>query len=258
MKRCTFKPDAQQFAGTCAEKKAKEIKLKEAQKLKQKISCEGADLKNVFNFKYLGSIFSADGSHEADVKRRIVLSMQRMGALRHVFNSDIPLPLKLKIYKTAVCSLLTYGCEAWSLDEMTLAMINGANARCLSWFTGKDAHTEASVRTCTYDLVHAIRLRRFRWLGHILRLRDDRLVQLAVEQQHKLGLPGNMFYDIPPHLTYQQVKDTASDRATWKKLSTLLRPHSSDAAGTERKLQMHKMSLLMIGPSPPLTRPRKV
>ena len=174
-----------------------------------------------------------------------------MGALRHVFNSGIPLTLKLQIYKSAICSLLTYyGCEAWTLDEKTLASINGANARCLSWFTGKDAHTEASVRTRTYDLVHAIRVRRFRWLGHILRLHGDRLVKLAVAQQYKQGIAGNMFYDVPSHLSFQQVQEAASDRRLWKRLEKLIRPHSSDAAGTEKKLQMRKMTLLLPSPLP--------
>ena len=30
------------------------------------------------------------------------------------------------IYRTAICSLLTYGSEAWHMDERTTAMINGA------------------------------------------------------------------------------------------------------------------------------------
>ena len=184
-----------------------------------------------------------------DVKRRVALAMQRMGALRHVFNSSIPLALKMKIYKTAICSLLTYGCEAWTLDEKTLAMINGANARCLSWFTGNDSHTEASVRTRSYDLVHAIRTRRFKWLGHILRMEDNRLVKLAAKQQFTQGLPGNMFYDVPPHLSFQQIEKAASSRELWRRLATLLRPrpHSSDTTGSERKRQMSKMSLLLPG-----------
>ena len=70
-------------------------------------------LKNVFLFKYLGSIFAADGEHEHDLNRRITLAMNRFGELRNVFNSDIPLMLKLKLYKAAVTSLLTYGSEAW-------------------------------------------------------------------------------------------------------------------------------------------------
>ena len=46
--------------------------------------------------------------------------------------------------------------------------INGVNARLLSRFTGKDAHAEASEATRSFDLVQAIRLRRFRWLDHTL------------------------------------------------------------------------------------------
>ena len=105
--------------------------------------------------------------------------MARMGQLRQVFNANIKMGLKMKVYKTAICSLLTYGCEAWDMNERTMAMINGANARCLCRFTGKDAHQEASARSRSYDLVRAIRQRRLRWLGHLLRLRGDRLVKLA-------------------------------------------------------------------------------
>ena len=100
-------------------------------------------------------MFAADGTHTQDVERRITLVTTRMGQLRHVFNSGIVFALKMKIYKTAVCSLLTYyGCEAWDLDARTLAMLNGAgaNARMLSWFTGKDSHSEASKATRTFDL----------------------------------------------------------------------------------------------------------
>ena len=77
-------------------------------------------------------------------------------------NSGIAFKVKMKVFKTAICSLLTYGCEAWSLDERIQAMINGASARCLCRFTGKDAHQEASVRTRSFDLVLAIRKRRFK------------------------------------------------------------------------------------------------
>ena len=52
----------------------------------------------------IDSIFTADGDTEEDVKRRIVMVMNRMGELRHVFssNSNIKLALKMKVYQTAV------------------------------------------------------------------------------------------------------------------------------------------------------------
>ena len=125
----------------------------------------------------MGSIFAADGDHKYDVTRRIALAMSRCGALRHVFDSKIPVGMKIKLYKVAITSLLAYGSEAWRLDERTRARIN---VRCLARFTDKTNHEEASSRTRTFDLVYEIRLRRFRWLGHLLRLKGERLVKLAL------------------------------------------------------------------------------
>ena len=215
---CHMTPDQQNFKGTCADKKVKQNKLDQAQKSKAKVKCEHTELKNVFRFKYLGSIFAADGSTVHDVKRRIALAMSRMGELRHIFNSEISLDLKMKIYQTAVCSLLTYGCEAWTLDAKTTALINGANARCLSRFTGKDAHVEASVRTRSFDLVAAIKRRRFKWLGHLLRLQGNRIVKWALKVQHGQHYEGNMFHGMPDRLKFGQVALLAYDRKLWKRL----------------------------------------
>ena len=69
MHSCEHAPEKEQnFKGTCADKQVRLDKLKKAQKAKAKVTCEGEELKNAFNFKYLGSIFSADGTHVHDVK----------------------------------------------------------------------------------------------------------------------------------------------------------------------------------------------
>ena len=99
-RHCIFRQDDEQnFSGTCADKKVKRMKVADAQKQEPTITCEGRPLKNVFLFKYLGSMFAADGTHTQDVERRIALAATRMGQLRHVFNSDITFMLKMKIYK---------------------------------------------------------------------------------------------------------------------------------------------------------------
>ena len=215
-----MKPEAtQNFKGTCAATRVRENKIAKAQEDEAKVKCGDLPLENIFHFKYLGSIFSADGDQQYDVRKRVGMAMTRMGQLRHIFNADISINLKMKIYKTAICSLLTYGCETWVLDERTMATINGANARCLSRFTGQDAHAEASSRTRSYDLVMAIRKRRFKWLGHILRMKDVRLVKAAVRMQHKQGLKGSMLMDTPNHLTMEEVEIVAKNRRVWKQLS---------------------------------------
>ena len=113
IRHCHYKPDPQSFNGTCADKIVKENKRAAAQAEKPKVLCEGRKLNNVWQFRYLGSMFMANGEQSKDVDRRIAMAMSRCGELRQVFSSDtLPLELKLKIYKTAVTSLLTYGCEA--------------------------------------------------------------------------------------------------------------------------------------------------
>ena len=92
--------------------KVHQLHLEDAQHAHEHVECEGETLKNVYVFKYLGSMFTADGDQTRDVKRRIGMASTRMGELRHVFNSAIAKKVKMKIYKTAVGSLLTYGSEA--------------------------------------------------------------------------------------------------------------------------------------------------
>ena len=51
--------------------------------------------------------------------------------------------------------------------------LNGANAYMLSHVTGKTKHEEAKPETTTFNIVAWIRARRLKWVGHILRLKDE-------------------------------------------------------------------------------------
>ena len=81
----------QNFTGTLADSTVKTQKLKQAQAQKATVNCGDQALDNVFNFNYLGSLFSADADQTRDVKKRIALARTRFGKLRHVFGSkDLP------------------------------------------------------------------------------------------------------------------------------------------------------------------------
>ena len=193
-------------------------KRKEAQANEKQVMCNGKSLVNIYLFKYLGSIFAADGSQEQDVLRRCAMAVTRCGQLRNVFDSpDIPLKLKLNIYNSAVLSLLTYGCEAWSMTPKIQAKINGVNARCLSRITGRSIHIEASSRTQTLDVITDIRIRKWKWLGHLLRAPGDRLTKLALKVQFDKQDKLNMLQDIPRFCkTFKQLERLAQDRKAWR------------------------------------------
>ena len=68
--------------------------------------------------------------------------MRGIWASRH-----IPTSLKMRIYKTGVCSKMTYGSEAWCLNARVCTILNGANARMVARITNKTVHEEASAKT---------------------------------------------------------------------------------------------------------------
>ena len=74
------------------------FKIPGAQKQRPEVKSEGETLEIVFRFRYLGSIFAADGSQIFDVERRVALVMRRCGQLKQGFDSDvISLRVKLNI-----------------------------------------------------------------------------------------------------------------------------------------------------------------
>ena len=77
----------QKFLGTLADKKVQEKKWEEQQKDRHQVSCEGNSIDNVYKFKYLGSLFSADGRQIYDIRARVAMAMKRCGQLRHLFDS---------------------------------------------------------------------------------------------------------------------------------------------------------------------------
>ena len=150
--------------------------------------------------------------------------MARAGKLRHVWASDaLTLKLKLRLYVAAVCSIMTYGSEAWLLDVPTCRSLNGANATMLARITGKSQHDEAKKATTTFDIVRNIRARRLQWLGHILRMEDHRLVKKAVYHIYMHQQEGDLCMDAPVTDTWSELLDMAKDRDTWRYRVKVLR-----------------------------------
>ena len=86
----------------------------------------------------------------------------------------LPISIKIRLYRTAVCSSFTHACEAWTLVKSVQRKINGFNSRCLSRITGEDFAETATHPL--FDLVAVIIKRRLRFAGHILRMGPDRLL----------------------------------------------------------------------------------
>ena len=136
-------------------------KRKEMQNKMSKTKWGEKEADNCWLFKYLDSIYEAGGGEMTDVKRRIAMARQRFGRMRHIWNDKtLHQNLRIRLYKASVCSVLTYGSEAWCINEAVAKKINGANASMMSVITGKTQHQEATTKWQTFDLVKWIRARR--------------------------------------------------------------------------------------------------
>ena len=122
----------------------------------------------------------------------------------------------MRLYKASVCSILTYGSEAWRLRAEAMRRLNGANSHMVSAITGRTVQQEASAKWRTFDLVKWIRARRLQWLGHILRLGTERLIKQAVFEIYKNRQDGDLMMDAPETRSWRQLTNYASDRDYWR------------------------------------------
>ena len=50
----------------------------------------------------------------ADVRTRIAMARQRFGKMRHLWSDKVlHQNLRIRLYRSCVCSIMTYGSEAW-------------------------------------------------------------------------------------------------------------------------------------------------
>ncbi|KAL8574593.1 hypothetical protein ACOMHN_061593 [Nucella lapillus] len=83
------------------------------------IKLNGQKLKEVDNFKYIGSIITKDGSSIKESRTRLSLASPVMTKLVTFWKSNtISLPVKIRLYKSLVLSILLYGCETWTLLKL--------------------------------------------------------------------------------------------------------------------------------------------
>ena len=156
------------------------------------------------------------------------MARQRHGKMRHLWKAkQLHINLRIRLYVASVCSILTYGSEAWSLTPEACKRLNGANSRMLSTITGKTQYEEASEGSRTVDLVRWIRARRLQWLGHILRMEDTRLIKKAV--QHLFEEPaqvGDFLMDAPQVSSWDELCERAQHREAWRTRVRELKMHN--------------------------------
>lgn len=227
-KGCPQRPQKHR-AGSKAERVVTRMKKAEAQKGMDHVLMGETELENVYDFAYLGHHFQADGDALHAVEVRLAMASARFGKLHHIWSSPLlPVPLKIQLYSAAVCSILTHAHEAWKLDASVVRKLRGWNGKHLAIITRDELEDpddpelfRSSIRRQTskpdWDLVAMLRVRRLRWVGHILRQPDSYLVRRVLLQFNTIypnGYPeGSLLMDAPQHDSVGELIALAGDHA---------------------------------------------
>ena len=72
-----------------------------------------------------GSKITADGDFSHEIKRRLLLVRKAMTNLDSILkNRDITLPTKVHLVKAMVFPVVMYGCESWTINQVSWALKN--------------------------------------------------------------------------------------------------------------------------------------
>lgn len=168
------------------------------------ISIEGENLEKVENFKYLGSIKSANGRCEKDIRSRIGMAKQRMTALNNIWKDrSITRNLKLKLIEVLVWPVLMYGCEGWTLTKADERRIEAAEMWFLrrllriSWTSHRTNDSILQELNIQRTLLSNIKRRKLKYFGHAIRHKTcstmKEVVQGVTEGRRGRGRPATSY-----------------------------------------------------------------
>ncbi|XDV50755.1 hypothetical protein PO909_019770 [Leuciscus waleckii] len=196
----------------------------------------------VKNFVYLGSIVTDNGDLKPEITRRRALAASALQSLwkplwRH---QTISRKTKLRIYNSAVLSILLYGSETWPLNKTLAARLDGFDSRALRTIENirwpqRVSNQVLRARTCQPRASCLAAQCRTRWFGHVLRLPPDHPTRAILQFDPRAagwrrprGRPRTRWLDVlagdlQQHgVAVEDAEQLAQDRHHWKQLVHLV------------------------------------
>lgn len=170
------------------------------------ISLDGTPIPTASEFKYLGSIITADGTLGSEVAARAAAGWRSFRRVSPVLcDARIPVGLKGKVYRACVRPAIMYGLETTGMTSRPLRKLQTTEAGILRMSLGLsrrecEANCNVRRRLGVKELGEKLREDRLRWYGHVQRRDCDyigkRALDLAVKGKRKPGRPRYTWLDV--------------------------------------------------------------
>lgn len=145
------------------------------------LNIEGHQIKVCKEFKYLGSILTQDGKCDREIQHRATKGRTAISKLNAIlWSPKIGWKVKLMMYKSIIEPITTYGSESWELTQKNkekLKAIEMDHLRRSLRISRREHVSNEEIREraqSQYNIVDRIQERQLLWLGHVLRMGEDR------------------------------------------------------------------------------------
>ena len=194
------------------------------------VRLQGAEVKKVQDFKYLGSTVQSNGECGKEVKRRVQAGWNGWRKVSGVLcDRRVSARMKGKVFKTVVRPAMLYGLETVALKKRQEAELEVAELKMLRFSLGvtrTDRIRNEFIRgtdhvRCFGDKVREARLR---WFGHVQRRESEyigRMLRLELPGRRSRGRPKRRFMDVVREdMKLAGVREEdAEDRVRWRQMT---------------------------------------
>ena len=87
------------------------------------IVIDNINVERVQSLQYLGAMFTTNGDGASNIKQRLATAVQALNNMQYLWKSASK-ELKLKVLRTCIFPIATYGCETWVLRKLDIKRIN--------------------------------------------------------------------------------------------------------------------------------------
>jgi hypothetical protein len=192
-------------------------------------------LKEVKEFKYLGSVLTNQAKLDADVRERVKKAEMFYQSVRKLlWNELIPRKCKLLMFKMYFVPILTYGAVTWAIGGKEESKIQAAEMKFLRSIRGvtkmdKIRSNEIRSDLGVESLSFKIGRERLRWFGHMKRMDERKITRREFENtavgRRRVGRPRERWSekieeDVERRGKWSDVKEDKlwENRERWKEL----------------------------------------
>ena len=197
---------------------------------REKIEIESIEIEKVDQYKYLGQTIATEDRTANETQLRIKAGWLVFGKYKEIFVSKgIPMNSKRQVFNQCILPTLTYGCQTWTLTKDITQKMEICQRKMERKMLGiklidKVPNLEIREKTKVNDVLAEITKLKWKWAGHVARMKDNRWTVRCTEWQvrdgkRSKGRPKRRWRDDIQQWLGATWSRKARDRQKWRDLA---------------------------------------